>query len=286
MDRSVFKELDDNDRVKFADIYISNDKIYNDWYKYLSFVESDYKLIRSETIIYYADKVIGILRDSSHKQEKLLSLYNDFVINISENNAMAIMAVVLIKLLNTIDKDASVLDSPYKSIIGALEARQMKNPNYDKFITMYFDKNTLPLNEYPTFELEDPFKNNTSVENIKQKIIEVTKPLEKLFGKDRWAAWESLWEQILTEENLRSLASIKKPNSSKNAWDINESMICNVIGLFNLNYKKGEGKISTKKLSDALLPEKDRRRSISECQAGEIPRENMQIIKRWISELE
>ncbi len=279
-----FRRLDEANRNNH-EAEISSDKIYSDWYRYLSLKEREYELERSETLIYNANQVIEQLKDSEDKSSKILSVYNDLVYAFSENSAMAIMAVVLTKILNSLDNSKHITDSTYKDVLGALYKRMESNKNFTSFMEGYFNKNTFPLSDYPVFDKEDPFICKTEIVNIDEKLREIVSPLKKLFGEAAFKDFELLLHKIVGDENLKNLLCKIKPNTSKNFWRINEQMLCNIIGLFNNRYFSNSQVITINKLNTTLLPSKDRTRSIRDCITGELKKDNLKKIQEWIDEL-
>ena len=202
MSKDIFKILDDRKRELFADNEIPKDTIYNDWYKFLSLVENKYNLIRSESVIYNADKVMEVLSKSTDQTIKVLTLYNDLQIQFADNSAMAIMAVVLTKFLNTLDREDHVSDSKYKGVMGALYTRLRLNPIFESFFEEYSSKETFLLDDFPKFQVEDPFCKKIRNENT-----------ENCLNKTRIAKLDEIieilqkgnWKEPATTENIVQL---------------------------------------------------------------------------------
>lgn len=201
MSKNKFRELNDIERIHY-EAEILKDKVYNDWYRYLSLKERNYELERSETLIYNANQVIEELKESPDKTSKILSAYNDLVYAFSENSAMAIMAVVLIKILNSLDEGEHITDSKYKDVLGVLYKRMESNTNCTSFMEGYFNKNTFPLSDYPVFEKEDPFCMKVINENTEHRLDETRlSKLDEIVEILR----RGNWKEPATTENVVQL---------------------------------------------------------------------------------
>lgn len=96
------------------------------------------------------------------------------------------------------------------------------------------------------------------VGSMKNRVLELTQGL-KVYFKNNWDTWVSIWNEICKNTDYMQL--LYSVNPGKNAWGLNEKMICNVLGIFLEMNKDIELAIST--ANDLLTPKKNRRDYIS-----------------------
>lgn len=67
------------------------------------------------------------------------------------------------------------------------------------------------------------------VKEMTQKLLTQTANLETLFGEN-WGRWQRLCEKVCTDKDL--LEKLKNVSPQYNEWNMNQKLVCNLIGLF------------------------------------------------------
>lgn len=259
-----------------------NSELFRQWSAILCQLERDAGEMDAVSLWYLAEKCLNRLRDiQQYRDEEIPYIYNDLisecsvfskgkgVINRSpeaaERSAVVVMCVMLTSLMNAVEKGHETEDFDNKTMCVAIDRLLYTNLYYAKLMRVFFGRKTGNDGKKVVISPSDPMDNSVilecmddeakqDIEAMKTRVMELTKDL-KVYFKEKWSAWVSVWDEICKITEFMQLLSALDPK--RNAWGLNEKMICNVLGIFLELNKDIELAIST--ANNSLAPKKNRR---------------------------
>ena len=259
-----------------------NSDLFRQWSGILCQLERDAGEMDAVSLWYLAEKCLNRLRDiQQYRDEDIPYIYNDLLNhccifvkgnkNISrsrqetERTAITVMCVMLTSLMNAVEKGHEYEDFDNKAMCVAIDRLLQDHPYYTMLMNAFFKRGTGNDGKIVVITPSDPMKKSAILESMdnkakqdmeamKTRVLELTKGL-KVYFKDNWNAWVSVWNEICKNTEFMQLLSSVDPK--RNAWGLNEKMICNVLGIFLELNKDIELAIST--ANNSLAPYKNRR---------------------------
>ena len=278
---SMISLLSDIERQSLHHRYRNSD-LFRQWSAILCQLERDAGEMDAVSLWYLAEKCLNRLRDiQRYRDEEIPYIYNDLisecsvfskgkgVINRSpeaaERSAVVVMCVMLTSLMNAVEKGHEYEDFDNKAMCVAIDRLLQNHPYYTMLMNVFFNRDTGNDGNKVVITPSDPMENSAilgsmdeiakqDMEAMKTRVLELTQKL-KVYFKDKWNAWVSIWDEICKNTELMQLLSSVDPK--RNAWGLNEKMICNVLGIFLELNKDIELAISS--ANNSLAPKKNRR---------------------------
>ena len=280
----MIKILSEEDQIKFHHRYRNSD-LFRQWSGILCELEREAKEIDAITLWFYAEKCLARLREiQKYRDEEIPFIFRDMIKDCgaverngekidrhpdkAERSAVTIMCIILTSLMNAVEEGHEDEDFDNKAMCVAIDRLLHHNSYYQFLMETFFSrkigndgkkiviKPCDPMNEASILMNMDKAAKE-EMETMKKKVLKITNGLRVIFKND-WYAWESVWDDICLDSDLFLLLKTKNP--SDNEWELNEKMICNVIGIF---LEKFEYKKNVSKANSLLAPEKNRRDYIS-----------------------
>ena len=280
----MIKILSEEDQRKFHHRYRNSD-LFRQWSGILCKLEREFKELDAITLWFLSEKCLERLREiKNYRDEEIPYIFRDLIKecgaikkddetihrhpNKAEQSAITIMCIMLTSLMNAVEKGHEDEDFDNKAMCVAIDRLLHHNSYYQFLMETFFSrkigndgkkvviKPCDPMNEASILMNMDKAAKE-EMETMKNKVLELTSGLRVYFKND-WEAWESVWGDICLDAELMQLLSSIDPKDNK--WQLNEKMICNVIGMFLeiFGYKNHVSKVNS-----VLTPEKNRRDNIS-----------------------
>lgn len=259
-----------------------NSDLFRHWSGILCQLERDAGEMDAVSLWYLAEKCLNRLRDiQQYRDEDIPYIYNDLLNHCSvfvkgnenisrsrqetERTAITVMCVMLTSLMNAVEKGHEYEDFDNKAMCVAIDRLLQDHPYYTMLMNAFFRRKTGNDGKKVVITQSDPMVNSAilesmddkakqEMETMKARVLDITKGL-KVYFKDKWNAWVSVWDEICKNTEFMQLLSSVDPK--RNAWGLNEKMICNVLGIFLELNKDIELAIST--ANNSLTPNKNRR---------------------------
>ena len=280
----MIKILSEEDQRKIHHRYRNSD-LFRQWSGILCELERKSQEIDPVTLWFISEKCLERLREiNNYRDEEIPYIFRDLIKecgaiikdgetihrhpNKAEQSAITIMCVMLTSLMNAVEKGHEDEDFDNKAMCVAIDRLLHHNSYYQFLMETFFSrkigndgkkvviKPCDPMNEASIIKNMDETAKQ-EMESMKNKVLDLTRGLRVYFKND-WEAWESVWGDICLDAELMQLLSSIDPKD--NEWQLNEKMICNVIGMF-LEIFKFKNHVS--KVNSVLAPEKNRRDYIS-----------------------
>ncbi|MDE6000331.1 MAG: hypothetical protein K2H04_09735 [Bacteroidaceae bacterium] len=169
-----------------------------------------------------------------------------------------IMCIILTMLMNAVEKGHEEESFDNEPMCMAILDICSEDTFFQNLMNYFFKRNQGYDGKKVVITPYDPMQENTifknmddiskkEIEQTVQTIISHTLGVKSLF-KNYWTAWESLWYDICTDTQM--ILMIKKKEPRGNDWDMNQKMVCNVVGMFKEKTIKTE--IPTQTINAAL----------------------------------
>ena len=263
-----------------------NSDLFRQWSGILCQLERDAGEMDAVSLWYLVEQCLNRLRDiQQYRDEDIPYIYNDLLNHCSvfvkgnenisrsrketERTAITVMCVMLTSLMNAVEKEHEYEDFDNKAMCVAIDRLLQNHPYYAMLMDAFFSRDigndgkkvvikpADPMSDASILESMDE-KAKQDMESMKNRVLELTQGL-KVYFKNNWDTWVSIWNEICKNTDYMQL--LFSVNPGKNAWGLNEKMICNVLGIFLEMNKDIELAIST--ANDLLTPKKNRRDYIS-----------------------
>ena len=250
------KRLGEEERRTCHNHFRKND-LFRHWHPILSEVESvtDADAV---SVWYNADVVLKNLRACvEYRDEELNFIHSEIDRKQKKEFVSVMMAVVLTRLMNATEEGHEDEDIPNDVICNAILKKHHDDVFFDRIMRVFFRRNIGNDGRKVVITPSDPMTQNTSLDDMDdvakeetnayiKRVLELTRPLN-LHLNGKWEEWQTLWTEICTDVELLNL--LKKVSPNRNEWDMNQKMICNVVGMC-VNGKMIEASINT--LNNAL----------------------------------
>lgn len=262
-----------------------NSDLFRQWSGILCRLEREVGEMDAITLWLLAEKYLQRLRDiQQYRDEDIPYIYNELMTlcadfqkdgkiierstEKAEHSAITVMCVMLTSLMNAVEKGHETEDFDNKPMCVAIVRLLQRNTYYTMLMNAFFSRKTgndgkkvviAPCDPMATASIQESMDETAKqeMEDMKRRVLEITNGLRVYFKQD-WDVWTSVWNDICLDVELMQLLSSENPR--KNAWGLNEKMICNVIGMFLDAF---EYKHPIIKINDAMSPTKNRRDYIS-----------------------
>lgn len=235
-----------------------NSDLFRHWSPLLNRMEWERQELDAMTLYREAEVVLQKLRlESSHRDEMISYIFKqllaDFRFPVAEDgskversieqaecSAVTVMAIVLMALMNAVEKgheDEAFDNEPMcVAIVGMLRSHQ----HFQFLMSDFFNRRKDNAGKQVVITCADPMQAVETLEQMDQdaqtdvremvdKLLKLTAGLNPLFG-ERWAQWEELCLQMCMDAEL--LKKLKDVSPRGNDWSLNQKMVCNVIGIF------------------------------------------------------
>lgn len=262
-----------------------NSDLFRQWSGILCQLEREAGEMDAINLWHLAEKCLQRLRDlTQYRDEDIPYIYNDLITlcavfqkdgktierstEKAERSAVTVMCVMLTSLMNAVEKGHETEDFDNKAMCVAIDRLLQRNTYYTMLMNAFFSRETGNDGKKVVITPCDPMAAASVLESMdeaakqemadmKRRVLEITSGLRVYFKQD-WDVWTSVWNDICLDVELMQLLSSENPR--KNAWGLNEKMICNVIGMF---WEAFEYTHPIIKINGALSPTKNRRDYIS-----------------------
>ena len=215
-----------------------------------------------------AEQIIAKLREeNTYREQEISLLYNELIGESSSQTASTIMCIVLTMLMNAVEKghEEEYFDNePMCMAIMDTFANDIFSKNLMQFFfnrkVGYDGKAVVITPQNPM--TDDSFTESMDevaqreIEQITKAIMDYTQGLQTFFNK-YWNLWAPFWYKICEDTQMMLMLKQKSPRTS--SLNVNEKMICNIIGLFREMVKPD---ISVQQINSAIS-EKNLRSYIS-----------------------
>lgn len=272
---ALFRTLPEEELIAFRDRYRNND-LFRHWSPILCQLERQYGGRDAISLWACSEQCLNRLRQvSQYRETEIDYILRELLRETDVMTAVTIMCIVLIRLMNAVEKgheDEDFDNEPMcLAIMSVLEKDSSCKPVYDALTHNFFDRKVGFDGKPVVIQPSDPMletltmddlveEDRKKVEELKEKIASITQPLQTYWEEDCFNRWNEMWTDICLDTRLFTLLCHKEPNTSTNTWNMNEKMICNIIGMFN---SKLEKPVEIAKLNNSLQPFKNRRNYIS-----------------------
>ena len=264
------KNLNDDERRTCHNHFRKND-LFRHWLPILSEIESITNM-DAISIWYNADMILKNLRAcTEYRDEELNFIHSEFARKQKKELVSAIMAVVLTRLVNATEEGHEDEDIPNDLISNAILKKHLEDTLFNKIMYVFFKRDIGNDGKKVVIIPSDPMTQNTSLDDMDdvtkeeietyiKKILDLTKPLS-IYFKEKWKDWQTLWTNICVDAELMNL--LKEINPNRNNWNLNQKMICNVVGIcVNCNIIKASinalnKALTTKQVSSYISQPKD-----------------------------
>ncbi len=266
------------------------DALYRQWAPILSMLHRDHDELDATLMWFLAERQMTRLREEkTFREQEIAPLYDALMTDCSvlemkgaaaarrqnfhvRRSAATLMCIMLTLLMNAVEKgheDEHFANEPMcMAILDILN----QDPYARQLMRLFFDRKTGYDGKEVVVPSFDPMAEDASVahmdeiarketEETVKRVLTLTAGLKAYFNqgdKNDWEKWQSVWEEICKDSELFTLLKNKNPRTSD--WDVNEKMVCNVLGMF---IEIGEYKNFVTTANSALAPEKNRRDYLS-----------------------
>lgn len=158
----------------------------------------------------------------------------------AELTAVTVMCVLLFRLLNTVEKGHEEEAFDNRAICVAITNLIRNHPYFKELSDNFFKRDKDNNGKKVVITANDPMlvatpmedmdeKAREEIEQTKQKILELTAGLKACL-MDQWDNWARLVDMVCLDVQLLNLMKDVKPNN--NDWQMNQRLVCNLIGMF------------------------------------------------------
>ena len=308
----MIKKVNEVDAQALHNQYRAND-LFRQWSPVLAKLERAEGGLDAVSYWFLAGQMLCKLRQiQTHREEEIPHLYNRLLREFCEIDmgggskmtctpaqdrlfAGAVMGIIYTSLMNAVAKGHEKDDFANAPICVAI-LDTMQNNSYftallDKFFGRKkgFDGKEVIITSYDpmtlTTSLDDLTEDSQKeVEAMNKRLIGHTKGVKAVIGAEQWGCWERLCLKICLDGELRM--HLKNIDPRRNEWDMNQKMVCNVLGLF-LTEKQTPNSLSS---INRAISSKNLRVYISEHRAfGEsacvLTREQHERIRQMLHEM-
>jgi len=272
---ALFEKLKEEDLATFRDRYRGND-LFCQWSPILCQMERQAGGQDAISLWACSEQCLQRLRQISENRETEIDyILRELLRETDVTTAVSIMCIVLTRLMNAVEKgneDETFDNEPMCiAIMSIMQNSPEYRPIYDEIINGFFRRKVRFDGNPVVIQPSDPMLGTLTLDEMTEdarkktedvigKIIEITRPLQANWGADSFDRWMKVWTDICLDTTLYNLLCRKDPARSSNKWDMNEKMICNIIGMFN---SKLETPVAAITISENLNPPKNRRNYIS-----------------------
>lgn len=241
--------LNPEERRTCFDLYRNND-LFRHFQPILSEVERRAGGVDAVSLWHNAEQVLLKLRSVHSFRDAELDFLHAEMARENEAKVLAtVMFVVFIRLANA--ADTGTASTPNDSISIAILKLYHDDAFFLKLVEAFFRNKVGNDGKKVVITPSDPMTQPLSMDEMDgvakaemqlqmDKVLHLTHGLKVYFKN--WDRWEDLWKQICMDAELFNL--LKEINPNRNEWELNQKMVCNVVGLC-ANMKILEASISS-----------------------------------------
>ncbi len=269
----MLKILSEKEQKQFHHRYRNND-LFRQWSGILCQLEREAGEMDAVSLWFLAESCLQRLRNlQQYRDEDIPYIYNELIDKCSvfvrgaesiersqdeaERSAITVMCVMLTSLMNAVEKGHEDEEFDNKAMCVAIARLLQENGYYTMLMHAFFARKTGNDGKKVIITPSDPMKERTILEHMDEEakreidqmvktVIVRTQGLKTLFSK-YWTVWQPLWHDICSDSEMILMMKKKEPRTSD--WDINQKMVCNVVGMFKSYAKLTE---SVQKINDLL----------------------------------
>lgn len=235
-----------------------NNDLYRQWSPILAQLQRNYNEKDAQTLWFAAEQVIAKLRkEDMYREQEISLLYNELISESSCQTASTIMCIVLTMLMNAVEKghEEEYFDNEpmCMAIMDILENDTFSN----KLMQFFFNRKVGYDGKAVVITPQNPMTDDSFIENMDEvaqreieqtikAIMDYTQGLQTFFN-EYWNLWAPFWYKICEDTQMMLILKQKNPRTS--TLNVNEKMVCNIIGLFNETVKAN---ISVQQINSAI----------------------------------
>lgn len=245
------KLLTESEQQTLRHRYKLND-LFRQWSPILGMLQWKHEEADAQSLWHVAEKMIVRLRgEQTFREQEIAPIYNELLADCSkfdeatrtkeqaQRTATTIMCILLTMLMNAVEKGQEDETFDNEPMCMAVLDIFSKDTYFQSLMNLFFKRNMGYDGQKVIIAPSDPMLEKTMFEGmdevaqdeIKQmvnKVLSHTQGLQAQLG-EFWSAWEPLWCDIIADTQFHLLMRKKEPRGT--GWDINEKMVCNVVGL-------------------------------------------------------
>lgn len=233
------KKLTDEERRSCHGRYRRND-LFRHWMPILAGMEKSVTHMDAVSLWYNACEVLRLLRaEEEFRDEQLVFIHSEMARTADPACLACVMAVVITCLMNATPEGRETERLPNDAICIAIRTLYDPDPLFRLLITRFFARNRGYDGERVVIAPSDPLTASPSADDMdtdarreadacRDRVLQLTAGLKAHFAD--WRGWEELWTRICMDAEL--LVLLKKVAPRKNDWELNQKMICNVVGMY------------------------------------------------------
>lgn len=226
--------------------------LYRQWLPILAMLQREYSEADAQTLWHAAEQQIVRLRgELAFREQEIAPIYNELLADCgkfdetprsreqAQHSATTIMCIMLTMLMNAVEEGHEDKTFDNEPMCMAVLDIFSKDTYFQSLMNLFFKRNMGYDGQKVIIAPSDPMLEKTMFEGmdevaqdeIKQmvnKVLSHTQGLQAQLG-EFWSAWEPLWCDIIADTQFHLLMRKKEPRGT--GWDINEKMVCNVVGL-------------------------------------------------------
>jgi hypothetical protein len=264
--------------------------LFRQWAPILAMLARKNGEMDATAIWFLAERQVTRLREeTAYREQEIPPMFNELVADCRTlvgtgartversgaealRSAVTVMCVVLTMLMNSVEKGHEEEGFGNEPICMAIMDILAQDAYFQQLMKLFFSRRTGYDGREVVITPSDPMTHNDPTANMdetareetartRRTVLTLTEGLKVHFDKGErkgWDRWESVWNDICTDTELMSLLKEKNPRTSD--WDVNEKMVCNVLGMFLeiMDYRN-----SVSIANGLLQPPKNRRDYIS-----------------------
>lgn len=270
----MIKLLSEIEQKQIHHRYRNND-LFRQWSGILCQLEREAGEMDAVSLWFHAERCLQQLRNlQQYRDEEIPYIYNDLITQCrifakrtesisrtkdeAERSAVTVMCVMLTSLMNAAEEGHEDEEFDNKAICVAIDRLLQKNRYYTMLMDAFFARKTGNDGQKVVITPSDPMLEKSTSENMDEeakqeieqmvgKVVGRTQGLKTLF-KNYWTAWQPLWRDICSDSEMMLMMKNKEPRTTD--WDINQKMVCNVVGIFKEMTIKSS--VSIKSINDVL----------------------------------
>lgn len=232
------KKLNEEERRTCHGHYKNND-LFRQWMPILSEIEGITNM-DAISIWYNADAILRQLRSCTEfRDNELEFIHSEIARKVSKEVVSATMAIVLSRLINAAQEGHEEDYIPNDAMSNAILKKHFDDTFFERLMHVFLNRKIGNDGKKVIITPSDPMTQNTSLDDMDdvskeemktyvQRVMEFTHNLNIHF-KEKWEGWYTLWMDICMDAELFNL--LKEVNPHRNDWNLNQKMICNVLGL-------------------------------------------------------
>lgn len=237
--------------------YRKND-LFRHWSPILCQLEWEQQELDVNSIWWESEKLLQQLRQEQEARDEMIPyLFKSLMVELktieqngkatlirtdeqAELSAVTVMCVLMTRLMNAVEEGHEDEDFDNLPMCVAIANILRNHPHFQLLNERFFkrklgnDGKKIVITPSDPMHMEKLLEDmdeaaRKEVDETKQRILELTKGLKTHFG-DAWTEWGTLVFKVCMDIPLMSL--MKQVIPSNNDWNMNQKMICNLVGIF------------------------------------------------------